>query len=181
MGPGNTLIVTGANFSSGGIVSTCDCGEITVPPGQWTSTKITGTVNWVYSGSSIAVETSGGWWSNTVPYTGLGAVITRIQVGSCTYTPNVSATQCVITPGTQFTIQGSYFGPGPVVSGPQVSICDCSNPTINSWNPNWASTPSPTGNVIVATAVVALCGNSIVVWSEGLGFAGSNPVAYTAC
>jgi len=186
MGPGNTLIVNGTNFSTGGIVSTCDCAQITVPAGKWTATKITGTVNWVYtnpsSGSNgIQVETSGGLWSSAVPYTALGAVITSIQVGSCTYVPNVSSTQCVITAGTQFTINGSYFGPGPVVSGPQVTMCDCSNPTINSWNPNWATSPSPTGNVITATAVVAECGNAITVWSDGLNFLGSNPVPYTTC
>jgi hypothetical protein len=187
MGPGMTLVVNGINFGrSSGIVSTCDCGQITVPSGKWTPTKITGTVNWVYtnpsSGSNgIQVETAGGSWSTAVPYTALGAVITSIQVGTCTYTPGVSATQCVITAGTQFTINGSYFGPGPIVSGPQVTICDCSNPTINSWNPNWTTSASATGNVIVATATAAACGTSIIVWSDGLNFLGSNPVPYTTC
>ncbi len=187
MGPGDTLVVNGTNFgSTGGGVNTCDCNAITVPSGNWTATKITGTVNWVYTNPSsgskgIQVETSGGVWSAAVPYTALGAVITSIQVGTCTYTPGVSSTQCVITAGTEFTINGNHFGPGPVVSGPQVTMCDCSDPTINSWDPNWTTSPSPTGNVIKATAVTAQCGNSIAVWSNGLNFLGSNPVPYTTC
>jgi len=187
IGPGTTLVVKGTNFGNvGGIVATCDCPQIIVQAGGWTSTKITGYVYSVYpnptSGSAgIQVENSGGAWSSAVPYTPLAAQITKVTVGSCTYIPNVSSQQCVITTGTQFTVYGSYFGAGPLTSGPQLTLCDCTATTINSWDPGWTTSPSPTGNVIVATATQAVCGNSIIVWAEGLNILGSNPVPYTTC
>ncbi|MGA9977244.1 MAG: hypothetical protein WBQ08_01210 [Candidatus Sulfotelmatobacter sp.] len=123
--------------------------------------------------------------SGVAPYTALAAQITKVVVGSgsssCTYIPDQSPLQCVITAGTQFTIYGNYFGAGPITSGPQVSLCDCSNPTINSWDPGWTSNPSATGNVITATAVDAECGNSIVVYAEAAATLPSNPVPYTTC
>jgi hypothetical protein len=188
MGPGTTLVVRGTNFGSvGGIVNTCDCPQIIVPSGNWTNTKVTGYVYSVYpnptSGSAgIQVETIGGAWSTAVPYTPLAAQITKLTVGSCTYIPNVSSQLCVITAGTQFTVYGNYFGAGPLTSGPQMTTCNsCTNATINSWDPNWTTNPSPTGNVIVATAAQAACGNSIIVWAEGFNILGSNPVPYTTC
>jgi hypothetical protein len=39
MAPVMTLVVNGANFGSvGGIVNTCDCNQITVQSGNWTTT-----------------------------------------------------------------------------------------------------------------------------------------------
>jgi hypothetical protein len=185
MGPGDTLVVNGTGFGgTAGIVNTCDCNEITVPSADWTPTRVTGTVNWVSSSGGIQLETNGGQLSTpAVPYAALSAVITSISTATCTYTPGVSATQCVIAAGTPFTINGSHFGPGPLtgVSGPQVAICDCTNPTINSWDNNWLTSPSPTGNIITATAVEAACGNSIVVFSNGNQVPGSDPVPYTTC
>jgi hypothetical protein len=186
IGPGTTLVVNGTNFTSGGNVGTCDCPSIIVPTGKWTNTRVTGFVYSVYpnpsSGSvGIQLETVGGAFSNAVPYTPLAAQITKVVVGSCTYIPNVSTQQCVITPGTPFTIYGSYFGAGPLTSGPQVTLCDCSNPTIQSWDPGWTSNPSPTGNVVTATAVNAVCGNSIVVWAENFSVLQSNSIPYTTC
>jgi len=87
----------------------------------------------------------------------------------------------LITAGTQFTVYGSYFGAGPLTSGPQVVLCDCTNPTIDSWGPGWMSSPSATGNMITVTAVDAECGNSIVVYAEQYGTLPSNPVPYTTC
>lgn len=188
MGPGSLLTVSGTGFgSTGGIVNTCDCPQIIVPSGDWTSTKVTGYVVSVYpnptSGSAgIQVENAGGGFSSAVAYTPLAAQITKVVVGSCTYIPNQSTQQCLISPGTQFTIYGNYFGGGPAEgSGPQVSMCDCTNPTINSWDPGWSSNPSATGNVITATAVDAECGNSIVVYAEDAGVLPSNPIPYTTC
>ena len=179
IGPGTFLTVNGQNFGSSGLVFTCDCGYFL--PKSASETKITVYVYSVAANSSIQVETSGGAYSNTVPYTPIAAQITKLVVGSCTYIPNQSSQQCVITPGTQFTIYGNYFGVGPVTSGPQVSMCDCNNPTINSWDSGWTSNPTTTGNSIVATAQTAECGNSIVVWAEGYNTLGSNPVPYTTC
>jgi hypothetical protein len=184
MGPGTTLTVYGTGFGTeGGGVGTCDCPGIILI--SWSSTKISGYVVSVWpnptSGSSgINVETVGGVYSASVPYTPLAAQITKLVVGSCTWTPT-SAQQCVITAGTQFTIYGNYFGGGPTTSGPQVSMCDCSNPTINSWDPGWSSNPTANNNVIVATAVNAECGNSIQVWAEDYNTLGSNPAPYTTC
>lgn len=184
--PGMTLVINGTNFgSSGGTVNTCDCPQIIVPSGKWTNTKITGFVYQVHPNWSagIQVETSGGTFSaaGAVPYTALAAVITSLKVGSCTYIPGVSATQCLINPGTEFTITGNYFGPGPLTSGPQIAMCDCTNATINSWDPGWVSNPAATGNEIVAIAVAAECGNSIVVFAQDTTAPGSNPVPYTTC
>jgi hypothetical protein len=187
MGPGTTLVVRGTNFgTTPGNVGTCDCSSIVVPSGDWTNTQVTGYVYSVAvnpSGGSVGIqlETAGGAFSNAVVYTPLAAQITKLTAGSCTYIPNVSTQQCVITAGTQFTIYGSYFGAGPLTSGPQISMCDCNNPTIQSWDPGWPSNPTPTGNVITATAVAAVCGNSIVVWAESFNTLGSNPIPYTTC
>lgn len=188
IGPGSLLTVHGSGFGpSGGIVNTCDCN--TIINKSWSNTLITG---WVYSVSpnfanGIQVETSGGLLSaaGAAPYTALAAQITEVVVGSggnaCTYIPNQSAKQCLITAGTAFTVYGNYFGAGPVNSGPQIGMCDCTNPTIQSWDPGWTSNPTETGNVIEATAVEAECGNSIVVFAEGAGVLPSNPVPYTTC
>jgi hypothetical protein len=184
MGPGSLLTVNGSDFGTSGVVGTCDCGYFI--PQFYSSTRITVVVYSVFpnansTSGSIQVETSGGIFSNAVPYTPLAAQITKLVVGNCTYIPGQSSQQCVITAGTQFTIYGNYFGAGPLTSGPQVSMCDCNNPTINSWDPGWTTNPTATGNVIVATAQVAECGNSIVVWAESFSTLGSNPVPYTTC
>jgi hypothetical protein len=186
MGPGTKIVVRGTNFgTAGGIVNTCDCPQIIVPAGGWTSTRIVGYVYAVFtnptSGSAgIQVETLGGAWSAAVPYRALAAHITKLTTDNCTYIPGVSTRQCVITPGSQFTIYGSYFGSGEG-QGAQVGMCDCNNPTIQSWNPGWTNNPKPTDNVITATAVEAVCGNSIVVYAEGVGALPSNPIPYTTC
>jgi uncharacterized protein YaiE (UPF0345 family) len=185
MGPGSLITVNGSGLTSAGIVATCDCTQIIVPSGDWTNTRITGYVYSVAANFSagIQVETSGGTWSasGVAPYTALAAQITKVVVGSCTYIPDQSPQQCLITAGTQFTIYGNYFGAGPLSSGPQVTLCDCSSATINSWDPGWTSNPSATGNVITATAVDAECGNSIVVYAEAAATLPSNPVPYTTC
>lgn len=137
IGPGTKLAVRGKNFgNAGGIVNTCDCPEVIVPLGNWTDTKIVGYVYSVYpnptpGSAGIQVENTGGGRSAAVPYAPLAAHISRITVGSCTYIAGISKHQCVITPGTQFTLYGSYFGAG-ANSGPQVTMCDCPNPTIES-------------------------------------------------
>jgi hypothetical protein len=183
IGPGTVLTVTGSNFGSSPLVFTCDCGYFI--PSSRSGSSITVVVYSVTANSSIQVETEGGAYSNTVPYTAIPAQITKLVVGSCTYIPNQSSQQCVITAGTQFTLYGNYFGPGPLTSGPQISMCDCNGPTINSWDTGW--TDSSTGadatisGTITATAQVAECGNSIVVWAEDFNTLGSNPVPYTTC
>lgn len=173
IGPGMILTVEGSNFGEeGGGVDLCDCNFITTV--SWTSTRVTGTVNWVAPNSILNLETAGGAWSNALPYTALGTVIEYIRVGNCTYVPNKSGKQCVITPGTQVTIYGRYFGPGPG----QVATCDCQNATIDSWDPYWATDPTPQNNKIVATAVDAVCGSTLAVSIDGML---SNTVPYTTC
>jgi hypothetical protein len=186
IGPGSLITVTGTGFgSTPGVVNTCDCNTVIVTSWASNGTQVTGYVYSVAANFSagIQVETSGGSLSasGAAPYTALAAQITKVVVGSCTYIPNQSPQQCVITAGTQFTIYGNYFGAGPLSSGPQVGLCNCTNPTINSWDPNWATSPSATGNVITATAVDAECGNSIVVYAEDASSLPSNPVPYTTC
>jgi hypothetical protein len=177
IGPGMTLIVKGSNFGPfGGVIGTCDCPTATTV--TWTSTRVTATVNTVNPNASITLETSQGGFSNAVPYTPLGPVITSIVVGNCTYIPNQSRFLCLITPGTQVTINGSYFGPS-TSPGNQVITCDsCANATINSWDPNWLTGPSPYNNQIVITATEAHCGNTVAVFAGELW---SNYVPYTAC
>jgi hypothetical protein len=186
MGPGSLITVNGTGFgSTQGQIITCDCSDVIITSWASNGTQATGYVYTVTANYSpgIQIETSGGLYSasGAAPYTALAAQITEVVVGSCTYIPNQSPQQCVITAGTQFTIYGNYFGAGPLSSGPQVVLCDCTNPTINSWDPNWISNPSATGNVITATAVDAECGNSIVVYAEAYGTLASNPIPYTTC
>jgi hypothetical protein len=175
IGPGMTLIVKGSNFgTTGGGIILCNCPATTIV--QWTSTRVVSTVNAVTPNASLALETVGGLWSNAVPYTPLGPVITSIVVGNCTYIPNQSPTLCQITPGTQVTVNGSYFGPMSPYNG--VRTCNCAAATINSWNPNWLTSPSPYNNQIVATATQAVCGSTVAV---SVGQLWSNYVPYTAC
>jgi hypothetical protein len=175
IGPGMTLIVKGSNFgTSGGGITLCDCTAATIV--QWKPTRVTATVNFVTPNATLALETIGGSWSNAVPYTALGPVITSIVVGNCTYIPNQTPTLCLITPGTEVTINGSYFGPASPYN--EVRTCDCDAATINSWNPNWLTSPSPYNNQIVATVQQAVCGNTVAVFSDSIW---SNYIPYTAC
>jgi len=175
IGPGMTIIVKGSNFgTTGGGVSLCGCPAATIV--QWTPIRVTATVNAVTPNASLALETLGGSWSNAVPYAPLGPVVTSIVVGTCTYVPNQSPTLCLITPGTQVTINGSYFGPAS--GNGYVSTCGCTAATINSWNPNWLTSPSPYNNQIVVTATQAVCGSTVGVFAGELW---SNYVPYTAC
>ena len=90
IGPGMTITITGQNFTSGGNINLCDCANSTVE--RWTSTKVIAMVDIVDPGafflrgvlsqSVVWLETGGGAYSNTVPYTALAPVITRIEVGS---------------------------------------------------------------------------------------------------
>lgn len=182
IGPGMTITIKGQNFTSGGNINLCDCPNSTVE--RWTSTEVVAMVDIVDSRvfalrgvllrSAVWLETAGGADSNTVPYKALAPVITRIEVGTCSYTPNQTRNLCPINPGTQFTIVGKYFGRYAV----QVATCDCASATINSWNPNWLTAPATSANTIVATAVDAVCGSSIAVQAGGVW---SNPVPYTTC
>jgi hypothetical protein len=172
-----TLVVKGSNFgTTGGGIILCNCPATTIV--QWTSTRVVATVNSVASNASLALETVGGLWSNAVPYTPLGPVITSIVVGNCTYIPNQSPRLCQITPGTQVTINGSYFGSSTTPNN-QVATCgSCATATIDSWDPNWLTKPSPYNNQIVITANQAFCGSTVAVFANQLW---SNYVPYTAC
>jgi hypothetical protein len=176
--PGMTLIVKGTNFGPpGGVIILCDC--LTATTVKWTSTRVTATVNNVNSNSNISLETAGGTHStDAVPYIALGPVITSIVVGNCTYVPDQSPALCLITPGTQVTINGSYFGPFSS-NYSHVRTCDSNClATINSWNPNWSTSPSPYNNQIVAVANQAVCGSTVAVFADQIW---SNFVPYTAC
>jgi hypothetical protein len=129
--PGMTLIVKGTNFGPpGGVIISCDC--LTATTVTWTSTRVTATVNNVTVNASISMQTVGGQQStDSVPYTFLAPVITSVVVGNCTYIPDQSSTLCLITPGTQVTINGSYFGPFSS-SYSHVRTCDGCLATINS-------------------------------------------------
>ena len=79
--PGTTLNINGSNFGPpGGVVALCDCADATVV--HWSSTRITVIVNAVNPGSSLFLETYGGLFSNNIPYTALGPVITSIVVAT---------------------------------------------------------------------------------------------------
>jgi hypothetical protein len=173
IGPGMTLIITGENFGGDGNVGLCDCPTTTVE--RWTPTGIIAMVDMVTPASAIMVETAGGAFSNAVPYTAIAPVIRRIDAGKCTYIPGVTRHLCQITPGTQFTIVGDFFGR---FVGGQVATCDCANATVDIWNPDWLVNPHTQNNRIVATAVDAECGSSVVVQAGGMW---SNPVPYTTC
>jgi hypothetical protein len=178
IGPGMTLSINGSNFGKpGGTVTLCDCPATTVV--AWTSGQVIVIVNSVTPNASLYLETIGGSFSNTVPYNPLGPAITSIVVGDCTYVPDQSPNLCKIAPGTQFTINGSYFGPstggGIVIT---CTSCGGGNATIDSWNPNWLTNPSPYNNQIVATASQAICGSTIAVWTDTMW---SNYVPYTVC
>ena len=173
IGPGMVLEVFGQNFSETPFgVGLCDCPNATIL--RWTPTKITVTVDEVNPESVIRVENWGGAYSNAIPYVALPPVITAIEVGQCTFVPNKSRNLCDITPGTQVTIHGNYFGRYPG----QVATCDCPAATINSWNPDWATDPKQFNNTIVATAVEAAPGDSVLV---DAGYVWSNAVPYTTC
>lgn len=175
IGAGMTLVVVGNNFGkTPGGVTLCDCPAAIVL--KWTPTQATVLVQSVNSNSSVALENVGGGWSNSVLYTALGPLITSIVVGNCTYVPNQSSSLCLISPGTQFTINGSYFGPQSPYS--TVSTCPgCAVATIDSWNPTWATNPSPYNNQIIATASQTTCGYTVAV----IGDMSSNYIPYTAC
>jgi len=174
IGPGMGFVISGQNFGDAAeSVSVCDCVDATIE--RWTSTRIVVMPNVVNPSSLIRVERAGGYWSNSVPYVALAPVISRIDVGTCTYYPNISRKLCAITPGAQVTIHGRFFGSAPG----QVSLCDCANnAAVDSWNPNWATDPTPYRNTIVVTAVEVVCGSSVAVESGGMW---SNPVPYTTC
>jgi hypothetical protein len=174
--PGMTVIVKGTNFGPpGGVVTLCDC--LTATTVTWAPTHVTATVNNVTPNASITLETVGGGFSNAVPYTALGPVITSIVVGSCTYIPDQTPNLCLFTPGTQVTINGSYFGPTSFTT--QVRTCDCADEaTIVSWSPIWSSSPSPYNNQVVVTANQAVCGSTIAIFASELW---SNFIPYTAC
>jgi IPT/TIG domain len=175
IGAGMTLVITGSNFGKiAATISMCDCPGATVL--KWTPTQITALVNSVTASSAVSVETVGGARSNGVPYAALGPLITSIVVGNCTYTPNQSSILCLISPGTQFTVNGSYFGPQTIYS--LVSTCEgCSVATIDSWNPTWATSPSPYNNQVTATATQTACGYTVAI----VGDMWSNFIPYTAC
>src|ERR1700733_14591760 len=131
------LIVRGTNFGPhSGAIILCDCRTATTV--TWTSTRVTATVNNVSSSSNISLATEGGAISrDAAPYTALGPVITSIVAGNCTHVPDQSSSLCLITPGTQLTINGSDFEP--LSSDDRlVRTCNGCTPTINSGNPNWA-------------------------------------------
>jgi len=174
--PGMTVSVVGTNFGKlAGGIGMCSCPSPTLV--TWTNTRVVVTINAATPNAGLFLETNGGAMSNTVPYTALAPLITSIAVGNCTYVPNQSQFLCMITPGTQVTINGSYFGPG--TGGGQVVTCDCGvTPTINSWNPNWSTSPSPYNNQIVITANQAVCGSTVAVLFDTMW---SNYVPYTAC
>jgi len=173
--PGMTLVIVGTNFgSASGGVTLCDCLPTTIV--KWTSTRVTVVVNNATPNSSLLLETIAGGMSNLIPYTALAPVITNIVVGSCTYVPNQSQFLCLITPGQQVTINGSYFGPP---NSGSVVTCDCGvAPTVISWDPNWSTAPSPYNNQIVITANQAVCGSTIAILFDTMW---SNYVPYTAC
>ena len=174
--PGMTINLVGTNFGKlAGGISLCGCPAPTIV--TWTNTKVAVTVNAATPNSSLLLETNGGGMSNTIPYAALAPLITSIVVGNCTYVPNQSQFLCMITPGTQVTINGSYFGPG--TGGGSVITCDCGvPPTIVSWNPNWSTSPSPYNNQIVITANQAVCGSTVAILFDTMW---SNFVPYTAC
>jgi hypothetical protein len=174
--PGMTVTIAGKNFGkSGGGVILCDCSSATVV--TWANTRVVVTINAANPNASLLLETVGGAFSNSVPYAAIAPVITSIVVGNCTYVPNQSQFLCMITPGTQVTINGSYFGPS--TGGGSVITCDCGvPPTINSWNPNWLTSPSPYNNQIVIIANQAVCGSTVAILFDSMW---SNFVPYTAC
>jgi hypothetical protein len=175
IGPGMTLIVKGINFGPpGGVIRTCNCPTATTL--TWTSTRVTAIVNNVTPNASVFLETGGGQFSTTVPYIFLAPLITSIVVGNCTYIPNQTPNLCLITSGTQVTINGSYFGP--MSPNNQARTCDCAAATINSWDPNWLTSPSPYNNQIVITATQAVCGSTVAVLP---GVVWSNYIPYTTC
>ena len=175
LAPGMTVVIVGNNFGKAtGGGSLCDCPPPTIL--KWSPTSITALINAVTPNSVLMVETRGGLWSNSVTYTALAPVITSIDVGNCTYIPDQSPLLCRITPGTQFTINGNYFGPQTIYS--DVTTCDCTAATINSWNSTWTTSPSPFNNQIVATATDAVCGSTVAILVSTMW---SNYVAYTAC
>jgi len=179
VGPGMTITINGSNFGKvAGVVSLCNCLPPTIQ--SWSSTRVTVVVNSVAPNASLSLRDSGGAFSNTIPYNALGPVITSIVVGDCTYYPEWSPNLCKITPGTQFTINGSYFGPQSG-GGTVVTCSGCGNTaaTVNNWNPNWVASPSSNYNQIEVTATEATCGSTIAVFTDSMW---SNYIPYyTTC
>ena len=179
VGPGMTIDIKGSNFGDvSGVVTLCNCLPATIK--SWSRTRVTVVVNSVAPYASLYLRDAAGELSNTIPYNALGPVITSIVVGSCTYYPEWSSNQCKITPGTQFTINGSYFGP--TSGGGTVVTCSgCGNTaaTINNWNSNWLTYPSSNSNQIEVTATETTCGATIAVLANSMW---SNYVPYyTSC
>ena len=176
LAPGMTLVVNGSNFGKvGGGIIICDCLDPTVV--SWSPTRVVVIASAVTPNTSLVLETIGGQYSNSVPYTALAPLITSIVIGSCTYTPNASQFLCLIQPGDQVTINGSYFGP-PNGQG-EVVTCDCGvSPTIVSWDPDWSTNPTPYNNQIVIVDNAAVCGSTIAILLQTMW---SNFVPYTAC
>ena len=176
LAPGMTLNINGTNFGPpGGSIILCNCPSATVL--KWSPTKVTAIVNAEMPNFSVVLETIGGAFSNSVPYAALAPAITSIVVGDCTYTPGQSPSLCRIAPGMQFTISGSYFGPQTIYS--QVTTCtSCGVATINSWNPDWLTKPSPYNNQIVATANAAICGSTVAILVNSMW---SSYIPYTVC
>lgn len=178
IGPGMTVNINGSNFGkTPGVVSFCGCPQATVV--SWSASRVTVTVNSIAPNSALSLETVTGLFSNAISYNALAPLITSIAVGNCTYTPNTGPYLCKITPGTQFTVNGSYFGPpNPYSVVVTCTACGGGAATIISWDPNWQTSPSPYNNQIVAVADMALCGYTVAVYANGMW---SNYVAYTAC
>ena len=79
IGPGMTVNINGSNFGKvPGGVTLCDCPPATII--TWYSNRVTVVVNSVTPSASLYLETLGGSFSNTIPYSPLGPVITSIVV-----------------------------------------------------------------------------------------------------
>jgi hypothetical protein len=172
IGPGMTLTIEGTGFgTTPGFVNLCDCGLATNV--KWGDSQVVALVNWIGPNSALNVETEGGSYSNALPYTALAPVITSITVGDCSYVPNVSKKLCTIAPGSTITIQGKYFGPQSQYG--LVSLCDCDDAAVVSWDPSWSITPSAAQNEIIAVATQTQSGSNLAVQANGIW---SNGISY---
>src|SRR5271168_1884960 len=80
--------------------------------------------------------------------------MTSVVAGNCTYIPNQPPRLCLVTPGTEVIINGSYFCPSSSYNG--AKICDCDAAIVSSWNPNWPMSASGYNNPIVGTVPQAV-------------------------